>query len=435
MRPFPPIADARRHAAQAGALYFGGDHTVALAVPMPQTTATPTGNLYEAPLPDWAADIAPTGYSGLLVDACCVSGANNGDPTEGCDWLYAAALHLDSWLEKMWEAEHGPIHSYALSLPRKYSPAYDHAWANRIFLLLRRWAARRTGQDEAALFGPLPTGAIALTHDVDALRKTFPQRVKKVAMDGVSAVRLAARGRFGHAWARVRGGARFALTNSDYRLFDDVLALENGKPSAFMFYARSAGSRTLRERLLDCDYEAPEAAPVIRQLAEARAAIGIHPGVRSWNDSARIADVRAQISQLGGVETRLCRQHWLRFGLNDTWRAQSAAGVDLDLTLGFNDRPGFRSGAALRYAPLGVEGGLEIIPTILMDSQFYDYDFPRDPWQAIQPWLQEVAFVGGQAAVLWHVHTMHEDFGWAGGYRALLSGAEGLGLQFMDLAK
>ena len=47
-----------------------------------------------------------------------------------------AYLHLDSWLERSVEQRSGPIQSYAARLPKEWAPAYDRAWANRIFLFL-----------------------------------------------------------------------------------------------------------------------------------------------------------------------------------------------------------------------------------------------------------------------------------------------------------
>lgn len=55
-----------------------------------------------------------------------------------------------------------------------------------------------------------------------------------------------------------------------------------------------------------------------------------------------------------------------------------------------------------------------------MDSHYYDYSFPEDITTAMTPWVDEIIAVGGEASLLWHVHTMHKDFGWGPGYIALL---------------
>jgi hypothetical protein len=97
-----------------------------------------------------------------------------------------------------------------------------------------------------------------------------------------------------------------------------------------------------------------------------------------------------------------------------------------DTTLMFNDRPGFRTAAALSWHPWDqrqqAPHRIRVTPSILMDSHLYDYQ-PRAPAgrrDAIAGWLAEVRQVGGQAAVVWHPHTLSDDYGWAAGFDELL---------------
>jgi hypothetical protein len=57
-----------------------------------------------------------------------------------------------------------------------------------------------------------------------------------------------------------------------------------------------------------------------------------------------------------------------------------------------------------------------------MDSHFYDksdlLDCQRQ--QQLNYWLDEIRFVGGTAAVLWHQRVMSKDYGWDKGFRHLL---------------
>jgi hypothetical protein len=72
-----------------------------------------------------------------------------------------------------------------------------------------------------------------------------------------------------------------------------------------------------------------------------------------------------------------------------------------------------------------VHGGdisLNALPTVLMDSHFYDY-VPMNSVErraALKRLLAEVVAVGGQAAVLWHPHTIAADYGWREGFQDLL---------------
>ncbi|WP_449257008.1 hypothetical protein [Bosea sp. (in: a-proteobacteria)] len=362
----------------------------------------------------------------MLVDASCLVGTS-GPAHERCDWLLAAFLHLENWLERALEGENGPIQSYALRLTGEWSGAFDHAWVNRIFLFLRRWSARQAGVTEEALFGIRPTASFVLTHDVDALSKSLQLRLKSTAMSAIVTARHLLARRWGQAAARAADAAGYLLTPSNYWLFEDICRAEAERQcrSIFMF-ADSRVSAGLSGWLIDPTYRTNTMAlrELMEQLQTGGWAVGMHPGFNSWNDTAALEKTRRLVSEAAGREVFYCRQHWLRFSLEQTWKAQYAAGIRLDFTMGFNDRPGFRNGAALRYRPWDHEAGrpigIESYPTLLMDSHFYDYAFPVDPKEAMRPWIEEVVFVGGEASVLWHTQTMHKDYGWAAGYLALL---------------
>jgi hypothetical protein len=58
-----------------------------------------------------------------------------------------------------------------------------------------------------------------------------------------------------------------------------------------------------------------------------------------------------------------------------------------------------------------------------MDSHLFDYsDLTRaQKEQKIDMLLDEVIQVGGQATVLWHPHTLGEDYGWGEMYAYLIN--------------
>jgi len=92
----------------------------------------------------------------------------------------------------------------------------------------------------------------------------------------------------------------------------------------------------------------------------------------------------------------------------------------------FNDRAGLRTGAALSWSPWNPRTGrphtLHALPTVLMDSHLYDYQMlaADDRRATMRAWLDEVVAVAGQAAVLWHPHTLSDDYGWREGFEELL---------------
>lgn len=93
-----------------------------------------------------------------------------------------------------------------------------------------------------------------------------------------------------------------------------------------------------------------------------------------------------------------------------------------DTTLMFNDRPGFRTSSALEWQPwnarLGEPHQLKAKSTVFMDSHFYDYAAMsrQRRHSEIHRWVRECHEVRGQAAVLWHPHTLSQDYGWSDGF-------------------
>lgn len=427
----PAAAVRRSRAVRALATYWPKTNGPVPMLPMPVAAAVLTEplppRLAEIELPDWAADLAPERT--LPVPAHTVI-EGHGPAFERVDWLSAAHWYLNGTAERAHEAAHGPVHSYSYKLAGWPQRMWDRAWVNRIALFLRRWAARQAHLDEGELLGPLPRPEILITHDVDAVRKTWSIRVKQSAFHVFNSARRLSGGDFRGAVARLGSAARFMLSHADYWTFDELAEMERaaGVRPYFMIYGRAPSQRTGTLRLLDPDYDVMEQAVAarLRVLAQQGCVIGLHPSFDSWGDTAVMQEEKQRVERACGAPVTSCRQHWLKFSWARTWSAQQQAGLGLDLTLGFNDRPGFRNGAALRFSPWDEARGaaltIESVPLVLMDSQLYDYAMMDDAARAsaIQRWIGEVVEVRGSASVVWHPHTLSSDYGWRDGFRMLL---------------
>jgi len=391
-----------------------------LAEPLPPRLA-------EIALPGWATDLAPERT--LPVPAQFVI-EGPGPAFERVDWLGAAFWYLNGSAERAHEAAHGPVHSYSYRLAGWPPRMWDRAWVNRIALFLRRWAARHADADATDLLGPLPQPAILMTHDVDAVRKTWSIRGKQSAFHVFNGARRLSAGDFRGASARLGSAARFMLSRGDYWKCDELAILERaaGVKPYFMLYGRAPSHRKGRLRLLDPDYDVMDDAVAarIRVLSQQGCVIGVHPSFDSWNDSAAMMEERLRVERACAAPVTSCRQHWLKFSWARTWSAQQQAGLALDMTLGFNDRPGFRNGAALRFSPWDETRSapltIESVPLVLMDSQLYDYAAMGDAARAaaIRRWIGEVVDVRGTASVVWHPQTLSSDYGWRDGFSLLL---------------
>jgi hypothetical protein len=385
--------------------------------------------LIKVKLPVWATEIGVNGH--LLVPR--EVDTNEADPNntwKRLDWWLAAFLLLEAWHERVWEHENGPIHAYSFRLIGWDERAWQHAWVNRIGLFLRAWAIQRESESVKDRLGPLPKPEVQMTHDVDAVRKTLPIRLKQGIFNLFNAGRALRKGDLANTFGRLRYAYRFLFGQEDWWLFDSLLAAEQQTKirATFHFHA-GPRPKTLKHWLLDPGYDlqAPRQRALLQQLNQAGHQIGLHPGFDSWQDPKKIFAARQSIEQAAGISVTHCRQHWLRFSWRDTWSAQTCAGLTQDTTLMFNDRPGYRTSSALSWRPWNpIEHHAHRItatPTVLMDSHCYDYQpmAAQQRRQAIQRWLGECQAVHGKVAVLWHPHTLSEDYGWTDGFRDTLS--------------
>ena len=431
---FDSVRPQRSYAVKALDRYWRGKESTILNLPIPEIIYQ---NIQQLPppvelvkLPNWAADISVEGM--LLVPKQAI--ANGEAPTwMRTDWLGAIFWYLNGLAEQSFEQQYGPVHSYSFQLKDWDSLLWSRAWVNRMALFLRRWAAKEQNVSEESLFGLLPKGEIILTHDVDAIKKTLANRFKQTTFHSLNALRSLLRGQIGESFSKLASGAKFLFSNDDYWCFERITELEktNNLRSHFNIYGGPGGwKRTFKQLLLDPSYSITTHPKLKQQLQKMYAEgwkIGLHQSFDAWADAQQMQSERQRLEETLGFPITSCRQHWLRFSWKQTWQAQEQARLTLDTTLGFNDRPGFRTGAALQYRPWNFNSEsphhLEVLPMVLMDSHLYDYENLNDSqrYKQIAYWLDEIYAVGGIASVIWHQRVMSNDYGWGAGYETLLS--------------
>jgi hypothetical protein len=390
----------------------------------PQIIAGPL-KLYAISLPDWALQYSVDGKLLIPIEAC--KGIDN---WQLVDWWLAVFLLLECWHERTWELNHGPIHSYSFRLEGWDTRVWDHAWANRIALFLREWAARHQATNANQLFGHLPAAEILMTHDVDAIDKTITIRLKQGAFNLFNAGRHLAHFEIRKALQKLNSAVRFLLGREDWWTFKSLLAQEEqlGIQAHFHFFADTR-RKTLMRWLFDPGYDIREVRvqKLMQQIKSQNGVLGLHPTYDAWSSPDIISQQREHLAAISNQSVTTCRQHWLRFSWRNTWGAQENAGIESDSTLMFNDRSGFRASVALAWQPWSQNSQqahrLTQLPTVLMDSHFYDYQVLSETERRafICQWIEEVRFVHGQIAVLWHPHTLTEDYGWGEGFQCLIN--------------
>lgn len=379
-------------------------------------------------LPEWAHNLGVE--KGLFVPLCLIAEGNNPE-WHRVDWFKVIFWFLNGLAERSYEDNNTIIHSYSYRLKNWDPMLWQYAWVNRIALFLRRWAARHANCDEITLFGELPTSNIILTHDVDAINKTFPIRFKQATFNLINSARYLGKLKLQIALNKLQQAKNFIFSNASYSNIEYMLKSEEkfGLRSHFNFYSNAPSSFNPKTYLFDPSYNLAnlKLARQLRLLIREGWQVGLHQSFDAWQNQQLMSIQKQRLERVTGTTVDSCRQHWLRFSWNNTWQTQESTGFKLDTTLGFNDRPGFRTGAALRYHPWNFEVNqpmkLACIPLVFMDSHFYDYLLlgEDERFKKLQRWLDEIHFVRGEATVLWHPHTLSTDYGWLPGYEYLLS--------------
>lgn len=377
-------------------------------------------------LPEWANDCGVNGQ--LMVPRECLELGLSGVDWKKVDWWTAIFLLMEGWHERIWEKTHGVIHSYSFKLKDWDTRAWDHAWVNRIAIFLRRWVERKNICKENFM-GPLPNAKLILSHDVDAVSKTMPIRLKQGAFNLFNALKCSSAGRIGEAFKYYGKALRMLFGQGNWNHFEELLEMEaDAEICAVYHFFADDRRKTLKRWLFDPGYDIPrkELNSLIARLSAAGHEVGLHPAFDSWRDADLIANQRSILEEKTGLPILSCRQHWLRFSWKDTWTAQTKGGIKKDSTLMFNDRPGFRNSSCLSWHPWNPRKSkpheLTAINSVLMDSHLYDYhSFTEgERKDEISCWVEESKKVLGECSFLWHPHTLSQDYGWQGGLKCLL---------------
>jgi hypothetical protein len=413
-----------------------------LDLPINKSNLPHANAVVQITLPLWASDLGVGNPPSILVPKHCIVDNDGNLHWQNVDWWRAIFEMITCKTEVEYERNNGPIHSYASKLPKSIHDQFKYAWVNRIIFFLMRWVSYNKNISQEKLFGSKPKGKIYLTHDVDYVSKTSALRFKRSIFTIFNIFRSLFNFKLKLAFKEFFKLFIFLFSPGEkYWEFEKISDLENQfkLSSIWNFYGgKGKFKKSFSELIFDPSYKVNDIAisNQIRKLKSDGHDIGLHQGFHSWQYSNLMLVEKELLEKSLGEKINICRQHWLRFSFFYTWKAQEQAGFELDTTLGFNEFPGFRNGAAMRLpAWIASEdrfsNSLETLPMVLMDSHLFDYGQmdENDRKKKIDEILDEIKFVGGEATVIWHQRVFHPDYNWGSEYRYLLQGIESRGLQ------
>jgi peptidoglycan/xylan/chitin deacetylase (PgdA/CDA1 family) len=301
---------------------------------------------------------------------------------------------------------------------------------------LDRWAAQERGKLAGGVeLEPLwPDGkpfVVSVTHDVDmvstastpaqALRGIRRKLTTVESRQGRERiVRLLLADGQAHYWRLARTPP---TAGSLERCFE--LELERGIRGTYFFSVYPAG----RSSAYDCLYRLDDPclfrgrqrtiSELVTILAAEGAEIGLHGSFASALDGDRLAEERTALERATGLAVTTTRQHFLRWDVRATPRAQERAGLAVDSSVGFNRNVGFRAGTSLPFRLFDLEQDRPLdvleLPLLLQDGPLLApdglaLDVPLARRLTAQL-LDTVAEVGGVATVLYHPNSLADpDF-------------------------
>jgi peptidoglycan/xylan/chitin deacetylase (PgdA/CDA1 family) len=337
---------------------------------------------------------------------------------------------LDLTLRDRWQ-------TFAASYSRQSAQgAAALAVVNRYALRLRAWleeAARQAGQPWQVT-SPWPAGkrfAVALTHDLDVIASHRGSYARYRWQEVRTAPTL--RRRFGAS----REMARDLLAGSrlpNVCRFEDWAAVEASVGATSTYYVAMPHV----QHPLDPRYALDEPVPyrgqvlplsrVLQALVADGHEVGLHGSYDSYADAACLQVERAHLGEALGGDIRGERQHYLRFHPSQTWRAAEQAGFTYDTTLGYNEAIGLRGAIATPFQTVDLAAAEPLalweLPMAVMDGPLF-WEMKFNTATAVARSLEvldEVATVGGAAAICWHPHVRDERAfpGWWQAYGDLI---------------
>ena len=161
-------------------------------------------------------------------------------------------------------------------------------------------------------------------------------------------------------------------------------------------------------------HDHPLMAALIKNIA-AYSDIGIHPSYASSVNPGKILIERTRLEEISGRKIVKSRQHYLKFGLPDTFNELIKAGITEDYSMGFADAPGFRAGICTPFYFYDLKHEkprpLLLYPVTFMEGSFMKY-LKKDPSESIRiisRLIDEVKQVNGTFISIWHNHTLSDD--------------------------
>ncbi len=305
-------------------------------------------------------------------------------------------------------------------------------WLNGIALEAERIGWPRIGRSEenARL---LAQGTVVLTHDVDYMpthaNRGMPRFFRAVLRQ------LFTRRSASQAW-KIMNKYRKAFSQPlPYNALSSIVDRETalGAVSSFQFTVARRHRNDPAYDLHRCDNGEDDLKSLLRRGFE----ICLHGSYTAARTPGQLAAEKIELEGILGTSISGYRQHYLNFHPATFFHELTKAGLEYDMSVGYNDMSGPRAGTLFPFRPYDMEGAKSFplweIPFILMDTTLATtYRFSSD--EALDHCIDQMRPVeesGGCVSLIWHQEQLSGmlDPGFDEIYWTLLKGLRERGMR------
>jgi hypothetical protein len=274
--------------------------------------------------------------------------------------IFASVFYMLS----RWEEYVIPERDYLKRFPAQSALAYKYDFLHRP--VVNEWVEMLKNMIRSLVsgfaFSPSQSFEIVFTHDIDLLNA--PVTLKEFAKDVVKRR---------SAGAIIKRTGYLLKGINPYNVFDYFMDTSERHNSLSRFYFMTG------HNLAGRDGEPYNSTPLYKKTLEHIQSrghiIGFHPSLFSYNNPDMFAKEKLLLEQDIGVTVTEGRQHALRFELPETWSIWEQHGMQMDSTLGYSAKEGFRCGTGNAFTVFDVKKrshySLKEMPMIIMDNTLH----------------------------------------------------------------
>jgi len=202
-----------------------------------------------------------------------------------------------------------------------------------------------------------------------------------------------------------------------YWNYKEIIKLEEQYGFSSSFYFFGGGNHFWDAKYSIHDKEMTN---LLREIKDSGYEVGLHGSFESYNNLEMLQSEKESLEKIVG-EVYSIRQHFLRFDVKKTYAIYEKLGIKCDVTLGYAQHEGFRSGICLPYQPYSLDDDrpykVTEIPLTVMDATLYEIKYKNlnseESWQSVRQLLEVTKRFGGCIVILWHNYYLeyleHKD--------------------------